>query len=268
MPRLLPNRFCALAAAVSLGATLATAPAHAGGIFEIVHPDVEEGAAEFEVLSTIILGGVGMGEERSVHELAFGFGVTDYWKPVLALEIANPRGDAPVVEAIEIGNVFILLGGHGHDDDDHGADDHDDDHSGFTLGFFAGAELPTESDAKPSISFGPIGEAEVGPVKLLGNLFLEIPTSSETPGISYAFGASVPVSNMFAVGVEAHGGFEELFGSNTPDFEDQEHYVGPAIYGTFKTADGLTIEPRAALLFGLTDAAEDMTLSVNLEFKF
>ncbi len=268
MPDSLSNRFCATAAAFSLCAFLTTAPAHAGGIFEIVHPEVEEGAAEFEVLSTVILGSVGAGEERSVHEFAFGFGVTDYWKPVLAFEIANPRGEAPVVEAIEIGNVFILLGGHGHDDDDHDAEGHGDDESAFTLGFFAGAELPTESDAKPSISFGPIGEAEIGPVTLLGNFFLEIPTSSETPGISYAFGASVAVSNTFAVGVEAHGGFEELFGENTPDFNDQEHYVGPAIYGTFKTADGLTIEPRAALLFGLTDAAEDMALSVNLEFKF
>ncbi len=99
-----------------------TSLAHAGGIFEIIHPEVEEGKAEVEVLSTIILSNVATGEERSVHEIAFGFGVTDYWKPVVGFEIANARGESPFIEAIEIGNVFILYGGHDHDHDDH---DHD-----------------------------------------------------------------------------------------------------------------------------------------------
>ena len=271
-----PNRLfpaAALALAASLAASIATAPAHAGGIFEIIHPEVEEGKAEFEILNTVILGDVAAGEERSVHELAFGFGITDDWKAVLAFEIANARGDAPVVEAIEIGNVFLLYGGHGPEDD-HGHGKHDDDkheggdHSGFTFGLYAGAELPTESGAKPSFAFGPIGEAGIGPVTFLGNILIEVPTSSETPGLSYAVGASVPLGSGFAVGVEAYGGFEELFGQNTPSLAMQEHYAGPAVYAAFETADGLTLEPRAALLFGLTDASADMALSVNLELKF
>lgn len=32
--------------------------------------------------------------------------------------------------------------------------------------------------------------------------------------------------------------------------------------------DGRVLEPRAALLFGLTEAAPDATLSFNLELKF
>ena len=264
MPGALPKRLFTLVLAAALAGSLGISPAKAGGIFEIIHPEVEEGKAEFEFLTTVLLTDIAPGAERSIHELAFGFGLTDYWKPVLGFEIANARGGTPVVEAIEIGNVFILHGGHGHDDEDHAGDDHSD----FTFGFFAGAELPVDGGGKPNLSIGPIGEAGIGPVTFLGNLLLEVPTSPEAPGVSYAFGASVPVSGAIAIGLEAHGSFDQLLGQNAPRLGLQEHFAGPAVYAEFEAADGLILEPRAALLFGLTKAAADMALSVNFELKF
>jgi len=242
-------------------------PATAGGIFEVIHPEVEEGQFEVELLNTVALGSVEDGEERSVHEIAFGGGLTPWWKPILAFEIANPVGESPVVEAVEVENVFILFGGHDHDEDGHG--EHGVDERGaYTIGFYAAGEFPTDSDESVGFSFGPIGEFSIGPATVIGNLFLDVPTSSETPGISYAVAAMYPVSGTFSVGVEAHGGVEELFGNDTPDLSDQEHYVGPALYAEFETGDGLVIEPRVAALFGLTSASVDAALSVNLEFKF
>ena len=77
MPGALPKRLFTLALAAALAGSLGVSPAKAGGIFEIIHPDVEEGKAEFEFLTTVLLTDIAPGAERSIHELAFGFGVTE-----------------------------------------------------------------------------------------------------------------------------------------------------------------------------------------------
>ena len=49
--------------------------------------------------------------------------------------------------------------------------------------------------------------------------------------------------------------------------DDQEHKVGPAIFGRLKTADGQRVNYNAGLLFGLTDATPDYTLRFKLEYE-
>ena len=83
--------------------------AHAqAGIFEVVHPDVSKGQIELEFLNGIGLNNVEDGDERSVHEFAAAYGITDYWKFTAAFEVANPRGESAEVEAIELENLIIL----------------------------------------------------------------------------------------------------------------------------------------------------------------
>ena len=138
--------------AALLFSTASISLAHAqAGIFEVVHPDVSKGQIELEFLNGIGLNNVEAGDERSVHEFAIAYGITDYWKFTAAFEVANPRGESAEVEAFELENLIILpfFGGGGHDHDkkhDHdkekGIEDDDDDHSPFTLGFFTALEIP------------------------------------------------------------------------------------------------------------------------------
>ena len=236
-------------------------------VFHVIHPDVEKGQIEIEILNGFDLGSTEPGEERSVHEIAIGLGITDYWKLTGAFEIANPQGDSAEIEAFEIENVFILpFGGHGHGGShDDGKDGHDEEH-GFTLGLFVGFEIPTDGGlSEGGMEIGPVIETEIGPAEFIGNLFVEVPfVSGEDPGLSYASQLVFPVNEQVGIGVENYGAWEGLFGERAEDV----HFMGPALYLDLDLANGHRFEPRLAVLFGLNDDAPDAVLSFNIEYKF
>ncbi len=247
---------------------LASASAHAeGGIFEVIHPDVVEGGFEFEALNTYFTDDLPAGEERSVHEIALGFGITDWWKTVAAFEIANPQDETAELEAFEWENVFILWRG-GEGGHDHG---HGHAHGGGpVIGFYAALEVPNKDGIrKGALALGPIAEFDIGSVSMIGNLFVDVPFEDGTDaGLGYALSANTPIADSWKIGVEAHGTIEEAFG-DAPDFEDQAHYFGPAIYNSADIGRGRVLETRLAVLPGLTgNGSRDLALSFNAELKF
>jgi len=264
----------AAATAITAGSLVALAvPAQAsGGIFEVIHPEVVEGGFEFESLNTLFTEDLPAGEERSVHEIALGVGVTDWWKTIAAFEIGNPEDETAELEAFEWENVFILWsegGGHDHGHDhDHG---HGHDHGGgATVGFYAALEVPNEGGIeKGGLALGPIAEVGVGSFSIIGNIFVEVPFEDDKDaGLGYAFSAATPVADDFKLGVEAHGDIEEAFG-DAPDLKDQTHYFGPAVYYDADLGRGRVLETRFAVLPGLTEnGSRDLALSLNAELKF
>ncbi len=251
---------------------LAASPAKAsGGIFEVVHPHVEEGGLEFEALNTYFAEDVPAGEERSVHELALGVGVTSWWKTIAAFEIANPEEETAELEAFEWENIFILWRGEGAGHD-HGHDhDHGHAHGGAPVfGFYGVLEVPNKAGLNEgALKLGPIAEVPVGSVTFIGNLLVEFPfADGEDAGLSYALSATTPIAPSWKIGAEAHGAIEEAFG-DTPDLDDQGHYFGPAIYNEADLGRGRVLETRFAVLPGLTDdGSRDLALSLNAELKF
>ena len=243
-------------------------------VFEVIHPEVEKGSFEFELLNGIRMDSVDAGDERSAHEIALGYAPVSFWMPSLAVEIANPEEEKAEVEALEVENVFLFpfgnAAGSGHHDHAH---DHNHNHgaegAGYAVGFYAALEIPNEGGIdEGAASFGPIGEVSLGPVNVIGNLFVETPFSNgEDPGLSYAFSAATSVGGGFALGAEAFGDIEEAFG-DAPGFSDQEHLLGPAVYTELDLGRGRVLEPRLAALFGLSEAAPDAALSLNIEMEF
>jgi hypothetical protein len=263
----------ALAAAALISVAGVTSAQASGGIFEVIHPDVVEGGLELEALNTYFAEDVPAGEERSVHEIALGVGITSWWKTIAAFEIANPEEETAELEAFEWENVFLLWQGGG---DDHAGHDHGHDHGhghaegGDVFGLYAALEVPNKAGIRNgSLSLGPIAEVGLGEVTLLGNLFVEIPfTDGEDAGLGYALAATMPVADSWKLGLEAHGDIEEAFG-DAPDFDDQSHYFGPAIYHAADLGRGRVLETRFAVLPGLTDeGSRDLALSLNAELKF
>ena len=253
-----------ISAAIAAGAALTlSAGAVQAEVFEVIHPDVEEGGIELEVLNAVILEDVGPGDEQSIHEFAIGYGVTSFWKTTFAVEFAAIDGDGFEYEAFEWENVFLLPLGGGHDHD------HDHDHDGAALealGLYAALEVPNDGGFdEGALVLGPVAEARFGPVEVLGNLFVEIPfESGESEALVYAAAASVEVAENFALGVEAYGEVENAFTSGT----GSEHFIGPAAYFGFDIGGGREIEPRVAVMFGTESGQPDATLSFNVEFKF
>lgn len=112
---------------------------------------------------------------------------------------------------------------------------------------------------------GPIAEAVIGPVITVANLLLEVPfADGEDPGIAYAVSGQVPVTDWMDLGAEAHGSFENAFGSGSTN----SHFIGPAAYFSAYLGRSRVLEPRVALLFGMGDDTPDAILSVNFELKF
>ncbi|SFH85361.1 hypothetical protein [Albimonas pacifica] len=248
---------------------LLSSPALAEGAFHVVHPGVSRGAFELESLNAVSLGPVPGGEERSVHELALGYGVTSFWKTTLAVELANLQGGGVEAEALEWENLFMLPVGEGPGAHAHGhshAHAHDAAFA-WSAGVYARLEAPFEGGiGDGALVFGPVAEVSAHGVTLIGNLFLETPFGDEDPGLAYAVSAMAGIGGGVQAGFEAHGGVEDAFG-DTPAFGDQAHYAGPALAATFDL-DGRSLTPRAAVLFGLTDGAADAALSLNLELSF
>lgn len=256
----------ALALVMQTGVT--TQAAAQAAVFEVIHPEVDKGEVEIEVLNGIGISNVEDGDERSAHEFAVGYGLADFWKFTVAVEVANPRGESAEVEGFELENLFILPLFNGTDRKDEkeaAADGDDDHHSKFTLGFYTALEIPREGGiSEGGIEFGPVFETAIGPFEWVGNLLVEAPFSEGDPGLAYASQISFPVNDSISVGVENFGAFEGLFG----DSEGEEHFAGPAVYFEYELPNGHVLEPRAAVLFGLNEDASDAVLSFNIEYKF
>ncbi len=249
----------------------------AAQVFEVIHPDVDQGSFKFELLQGVTTDDIEVGEERSAHEIAIGYSFFSFWATKLAVEIANPEGEPAEYEAFEWENTFVIpgLGAHAHE---HGEEEHGHSHgeglfSLGALGLFFALEVPNEGGIETgAVEIGPIAEVELGPVETVANLFFEIPfEEEEDAGLAYALQASIPVGEFgpgaFAFGFEAHGGAEGAFGDGVPIDEDS-HVIGPAVFSEFDIGRGRKLEPRLAALFGLTEGSPDTTISLNLELKF
>ncbi len=254
------SRWAALAG-VALWAQTSTAQ-----VFEVIHPDVIEGGFEFEILNGVVLDNVEDGDERSAHEIALAYSPTDFWKTTLAIEIANPENESAEFEAFEWENVFLLPfgGGHGHD----GGHDHGD--HGFleleAVGIFVALEVPNSGGiGSGAVEVGPVVEVALGPVETVTNVFFEIPfEDEESVGIAYAVQAQYPVIDKLGVGFEAFGELESAFNSDRED----EHFIGPALFTELDLGRGRVLEPRFAILFGVTEDTPAAVASLNFELKF
>ncbi|MEM8823185.1 MAG: hypothetical protein AAGF30_06210 [Pseudomonadota bacterium] len=224
-------------------------------VFEVIHPDVEKGEFELEVLTGVTLEDVDDDEEQSAYEFSIGYGVTSFWKPTVAVEFADIEGEGFEYVGFEWENVFLLpvSGSAGNV-------------SLEALGFFAALEIPDDGGFdEGAVELGPLAEFHFGPVETVTNLFVEIPfADGEDEGLAYVVAAAVDVSDTTALGVEAFGEVENVFTSGT----DSEVFVGPVAYFDFDLASGMAIEPRVAVLFGTESDQPDAVLSFNMEFKF
>ena len=200
----------------ALLAAFAASPATAQ-VYEVIHTDILPGGFELEILNGVTLSDVDAGDERAAHELAISYAPFPFWKPILAVELAKPKGEAYEVEAVEIASVFLLpfgKGAHHHDHGHHYVHDHGHHHGHgdaaephYAVGIYTALEIPNKGGlSHGAFSLGPIAEAQFGPVKAIGNLLLEFPfEDGEDPGIAYALAASTSVARQIDVGLEAHG---------------------------------------------------------------
>ena len=274
------TRGAALAVAAIIPLCLASGPAHAQ--FEVKSPLVEQGVLELEALGSVqsrfnndedddedeaeeeededgidLEGGDDDDEEdqRQGYEFSVGYGVTDFWKPEVALVLEQRKHRDLKADAIEFENTFQVLPTDAY----------------FVNGGVLVAYEHSLRDDVQAVEFGPLVQLPIGRLTNTGNAFFEKQFGGEretgTVGFEYAWQSVFDIIGGLGAGFDAFGEIEKI-ANDPPSTDEQEHRIGPvALYETELGGWG-EIGIELGFLFGLTDGTPDNTFKFNVEFEW
>ena len=245
---------------------------------DVMTPDIEKGEREFEFAYGTDRNDAGKYE--SALELSFGAGVTDRWATELGVEFERERGEHMKYSGIEWENRLGLI---------------IDEEAPVALSLLVGFERPRERAEGWSSTLGLLSETTVDRFLVNANLLVERTwdADSEDEGdedeegddedgddedgeeeddeeearttLGYQWQVLYRHSHRIYYGVQGMGELGEW--DDWAKRDDQEHKVGPAIFGRLKTAGGQRLNYNAGLLFGVTDGTPDYTLRLKLEYE-
>jgi hypothetical protein len=237
--------FCSTTLLVAL--TLSSA-ALAGPASTVYRPIVEKGETELEFRGGYRDYNDAPSEHAFVYDL--GYGVSNRWKTEIVLEYAAEGGNPGKLEAWEWENIVVLT-----EQGKHWAD----------VGLFA--EFEHGFSAGPDeLKIGPMFEKEIGPTIANLNLLFkrEIGSgASKVTELDYNWQVKWRGREALEWGVQSFGGLGALGHLG----RDDQHSVGPAVFGTKRLASGNKLSYNAAVLGGLNAAAPDVTARFQIEYE-
>jgi hypothetical protein len=197
------------------------------------------------------------GERESAGSLGFGYGATQWWFTEAYLKWKKEGSGKTHYDAFEFENKFQLTEANKYPVD---------------VGFFVEFEAPKDRAEGYEWAFGPLFQFDTGPIRWNVNPVFERVIRSKEEGdhhleLLYQAQAAYRLPGGFDVGVQAFG---ELGKWN--DWEpksEQEHRIGPAIFGKVKLGEGRqAIKYNAAFLFGATSATPRHSFRLQAEYEF
>jgi hypothetical protein len=243
------NKHAACAAAL---AALCLQQAHAGPADYVYVPTVEYGERELDFKFGTAHE---PGEEReSAGSIGFGLGVTPWWFTELYAKFEREGSEATKLEAVEWENKFQLT---------------ETGKYPFDLGLIVELERPQDHAEGWEVKLGPLLQTEFGKVQVNANLLFErhfdAEEKSETE-LGYQWQAKYRWRQELEFGAQGFGEVGEW--DNWEASDEQEHKAGPAVFGKLPLGGHQAIKYNAAYLIGLSDAAPDHTLRVQVEYEF
>jgi hypothetical protein len=226
--------------------------AHAGANDYVHTPIVEEGEKEIDFK---------WGVERHRHEpsgnatsIGFGYGVNSWWATELYGKWHRDPGSASGFDAWEWENKFQLAPTGKYPVD---------------VGFLLEIERPKDRGEGYELTYGPLLQSEWGLVQANFNLLVEKhvrATEQFDTELKYEAQVKYRASETFEWGAQAFGEFGQW--NHWSASSQQEHRIGPAIFGKVKAGATQAIRYNAALLFGTTSASPRTSLRVQAEYEF
>jgi hypothetical protein len=225
--------------------------AHAGAADYVYTPTVEEG--EFEV--DFKYGASGKSKDspkqsQNVTSLGFGYGVTDRWFTEVYLKSEKENG-APNLNLLEFENKFQLTETGKYPVD---------------VGLITELEFPSNGDNPTEFKVGPLFQVISGKMQYNLNVLFEAKFGGSTPSTNevagqYQLQAKYLLQKSFEFGLQGFG--EVGAWDNWSPASQQEHKIGPAIFGKIGH-----IKYNTAYLLGLTDATENGTFRLQIEYEY
>ncbi|WP_345792423.1 hypothetical protein AAG895_12970 [Thauera sp. JM12B12] len=244
---------------------------------DVMAPDIEKGEREFEVAYGTDRSDAGKYE--SALALSFGAGISERWATELGVEFERARGEHMKYGGIEWENRLGLI---------------IDEDAPVALSLLVGFERPRERAEGWSSTLGLLSETTVGRFLVNANLLVErnwdVDAEDEgdegeeededhDPGaadradddaearttLGYQWQVLYRHSHRIYYGVQGMGEMGQW--DDWAERDEQEHRIGPALFGRIKHAGGQRLNYTAGLLFGVTDATPDYTLRLKLEYE-
>jgi len=229
-------------------ALTACSSVYAGPADTVYRPIVEKGETELELRGGYRDYNDGPSEHAFVYD--FGYGVTSRWKTELVLEYAAEGGNPGKLEAWEWENIVVLT-----EQGKHWVD----------VGLFA--EYEHGFSAGPDeLKIGPMFEKEIGSTITNLNLLFKHEVGSGASNITeldYTWQVKWRGRESLEWGVQGFGGLGELGDLGKED----QHSIGPALFGTRRLANGNKLSYNAAVLGGVNAAAPDVTTRFQIEYE-
>ena len=218
----------------------------------VAMPGVEYGEREVELrLGTASKSG----EPRaSAGSISFGYGAMPWWFTEVYAKFNREGGQSTRFDAFEWENKFQLT-----EPGEHFVD----------LGFLVEIEVPHDRAEGYELRIGPLLQKDFGLVQVNFNPLLERHFHSdegETTELGYQWQVKYRWRPEFEFGAQ---GFGEVGKWNDwSPAREQEHVLGPAIFGKFALGGRNVFRYNAAVLFKASSAAPDHTLRAQLEYEF
>lgn len=233
--------------------TLLFVPRESRASHKVYSPKVEQGEVELEVRGhrTFDNDAAKSGQEK--FKVEAGYGVTDYWFTSVFGEIEKSDSGSYKYEATAWENIFQLT---------------EQGKYWVDVGLYLEYEHPRDAAANDQLEVKFLLEKMTGKFVHTANLVFarEVAGSSKATNFEYAWRTKYLMDKHFEPGFEIYGEMGEV-GHVSPS-DQQDHRIGPVVYGEFASESKSKWKYELGYLFGIRDAAPDGTLKALLEYEF
>jgi len=216
-------------------------------------PSVEYGEKEIDFKFGTAKNQEGVRERTT--SLGFGYGATEYWFTEVYLKRETEGSEG--VSIAEWENKFQLT---------------EPGKYPIDIGLITEIEVPLQRHNNPyEFKFGPLLQTEFGKLQLNGNMLFERTfgggdEQEHITEIGYQWQVKYRLQQEFEFGLQGMG---EMGKWNDWDKSDeQNHRMGPAVFGKLAVGQHQAIRYNAAWLFGVSDAAPNNTFRMQVEYEF
>jgi hypothetical protein len=241
---------------VVLLAGIVAAPAAALADFKVKLPDANPGEWEVETVGSYGRSGNPFlnNEQSYVHEVEYG--VTNFWKVGLEFETGRDPGPGNRFKFNQLTwENWLVFGERGQ--------------YWIDPALFIEFGRATIANTPDKIKFGPLLRKEIGPTINTANLFLEKEigrfSSTGRMRFSYAWETRIATGWVIEPGIQAYGEPGPL-GRFAP-ISQQDHRIGPQLFGVVHELGPGTLKFNAGILFGLTPATPRQTFRWQAEYE-
>lgn len=247
-----------MVASIILLSAVAAPNVYAGNADYVYTPTVEYGEREIDFKY-----GVGQpvnGDRMNVSSLGFGYGATEYWFTELYLkrEVKGNDGTLGNETLAEWENKFQLL---------------ETGKFPVELGLITEVEAPISNAGQWEFKAGPLLQTDFGKVQLNANFLLQRKYASDGGSVhsateaKYQWQVKYRLKTEFEFGAQGFGNLGE-WDKWVSNKDEENHSVGPAIFGKLVLGNRQAVKYNAAWLIGSGAGAAERTFRMQAEYEF